>query len=201
MDDAKSSDLEQDTKRAAADDVSPAEPSVEAEAGDEPDPLEAARQRCAKLQDENMRLAAEVRNTHQRAQREKADALKYAEADFARELLIVLDDLERTLQSARDGANQEALADGVRIVYEHFLKVLDGRHIKPIEAVGKKFDPHFHEAMMQQPSDDHEAGIVLQELQRGYVMLGRVIRSTRVIVSSGKAPADADTDDNAPEED
>lgn len=142
-------------------------------------------QEIEKLRDENLRLVAELRNVTQRAQREKQEALRYAEADFARELLIVLDDLERTQESARTASKVQAVADGVRIVYEHFLKVLRGKQIEPIEALGKPFDPHWHEAMMQQPSDEHPAGTVMQEVARGYKMRDRVIRPAKVVVSSG----------------
>ena len=151
------------------------------------DSLEAAQAEVAKLKDENLRLMAEVRNTHQRAQRDKTEALKYAEADFARELLVIVDDLERTQAGAAEADNVAAVADGVRIVYEHFLKVLKARGVEPIAAVGQAFDPHFHEAMLQQPSDEHAAGTVMQELQRGYQMRERILRAARVIVSSGRA--------------
>ena len=142
-------------------------------------------QRIETLHDENLRLMAELRNVRQRAQREKQEALKYAEADFARELLVVLDDLERTQASVQTADNVQAVAEGVRIVYEHFLKVLRAHQIEPIEALGKAFDPDCHAAMMQQPSDEHPAGTVVQELARGYRMYGRVIRPSKVVVSSG----------------
>ena len=112
-------------------------------------------------------MLAESRNLQQRAQRDKAEALKFAEADFSRELLVVLDDLERTQESAGAVTDVQAVTDGVRIVYEHFLKVLKGRGIEPIEALGTPFDPAVHEAIMQQPSDEHAAGTVMQEVARG----------------------------------
>ena len=164
------------------------------QAGGEPDqaapaPTEEAEptveQQIAKLRDENLRLMAELRNLGQRAQREKQEALRYAEADFAKELLVVLDDLERTLESAKTTGDVASLAEGVRIVYEHFLKVLRGRQIEPIEALGKPFDPHWHEAMMQQPSEEHPAGTVTNELTHGYRMHDRVIRPAKVVVSGG----------------
>lgn len=155
------------------------------------DELAAAQQARAELEDKNLRLMAELRNTVQRAAREREESLRYAEADFARELLIVLDDLERTLAAAGDARSDDPLLSGVRLVYEQFLKVLRARHIEPIVAVGEPFDPALHEAMLQQPSTEHPAGTVMQELARGYTMHSRVIRPTRVIVSSGPpAPAE-----------
>ena len=178
MDEGKPADLEQSQT------PEPAEESAEAP---ELDPIEALQREVAELRDQNLRQLADTRNLQQRAQREKAEAIKYAEADFARELLVILDDLERTQESARNAENVQAVADGVRIVYEHYLKVLKGRQIEPIEALGQPFDPSLHEAMLQQPSDEYAAGTVMQELARGYKMHERVLRASRVIVSSGPA--------------
>jgi len=147
--------------------------------------LESLRRELEELRERNLRLLAESRNLQQRAQRDKAQALKYAEADFARSLLLVLDDLERTLESIQAGADVPAISEGVRIVYEHFLKILKDRHIEPIEAAGRVFDPELHEALYQQPSEEHAAGIVLREAARGYKMHDRVIRTAKVVVSSG----------------
>ncbi len=192
---ARSTELEEapDAEAEAAAEIS--EPTAEAA---EPTP----EQEIERLRDENLRLVAELRNLRQRAQREKEEALKYAEADFARELLIVLDDLERTQESARNAEDVQAVTEGVRIVYEHFLKVLRGREIEPIEALGQPFDPERHEAMMQQPSKEHAEKTVMRELARGYKMHGRVIRPARVVVSSGppappeQPPAEKEQEDS-----
>jgi molecular chaperone GrpE len=135
------------------------------------------------LRDRNLRLLADMRNLQQRSQREREEALRYAEAEFARELLVVLDDLERAMQAA-SGADAP-LSEGMRITHEHFLKVLRSRGIEPIAAVGQPFDPALHEALLQQPSSQHAAGIVAQEIAPGYRMHERVIRPSRVVVSSG----------------
>lgn len=156
-----------------AQDATPAEPT--------------AQERIARLEEEKLRLQAELQNVVRRAQREKHEALKYAESEFAKELLVILDDFERTQESAKTAENVQAVADGVRIVYEHFLKVLRSRGVEPVEATGQPFDPDRHEAMLQQPSAEHPAGTVIQELQRGYIMYERVLRPARVIVSSGPA--------------
>ncbi len=137
------------------------------------------------LRDQNLRLIAETRNLQQRAARDKAEAVRHAAGDFARDLLVIIDDLERTLDSARSATQVETVADGVRIVHEHFLKILADRHITQIDAEGRPFDPDLHEAVLQQPSDEHPAGTVIQELARGYRMHDRVLRYSRVIVSSG----------------
>ncbi len=149
-------------------------------------------ERIEQLGQEQLRLRAELQNVAKRAQRELQEALKYAEADFAKELLVILDDLERTAESAKTAPDAAAVAEGVRIVHEHFLKVLRGRGIEPIETKEKQFNPDLHEAMLQQPSAEHPAGIVLREFLRGYTMRGRVIRPTKVVVSGGVPTAAAE---------
>jgi molecular chaperone GrpE len=155
------------------------------------DPLAQAQRERDELKEQNLRLIAEGRNQAARFQREKAEALRYADADFARDLVLILDDLERTLESAKSAGDAGALVDGVRIVYEHFLKVLRDRNVEPIEAVGAEFDPTYHEALMKQPSDE-PAGRVIQEVARGYKMHDRVLRPSRVIVSGGPATAEGE---------
>ena len=186
MDVAKPTDLD-DQNDLEPELPSQAEPPAEPQ--EAPDELETLRREVEELREKNLRSLAEQRNQQQRAEREQARALKYAEGDFARDLLVVLDDLERTRESASEAGDVPGVADGVRIVYEHFLKVLKGRHIEPIEALGRPFDPGLHQAMLQHPSDEHPAGTVMEELTRGYQMHDRVLRHSRVIVSSGPAKA------------
>ena len=183
----KASDQPVDETPASEEPAAAAEETAEAvqEAAPEPPTPE---QQIAALEDDKLRLMAELRNVTQRAEREKQQALRYAEADFARGLLTVLDDLERTLESIKTADNVESVAEGVRIVYDHFVKVLAAHKIEPLESIGQPFDPDLHEAMMQQPSEEHDAGVVMQELARGYKMRDRVIRHTKVIVSSGSPP-------------
>ena len=162
------------------------------ESGSAPAPeteLEALQREARELRDKNLRLIADGRNFQQRAQREKQEAIKYAEADLARELLLVLDDLERTREAVRAGNEVTAIADGLRLMHERFLKVLKAHHIEPIEALRKPFNPDLHEALLQQPSDEHPAGTVMQEVARGYKMHERVLRPSRVTVSTGPAAA------------
>lgn len=174
-------DEPQETGAAKAADV-----AAEAEAVDA-DPTAALERERDALQEENLRLIAEGRNQAARFSRERQDALKYANGDFARDLLTVLDDLERTQKSVESATDIKSVTDGVRIVYQHFLKVLEERGIEPIEAVGQEFDPSLHQALLKQASDEHAEGIVIEEAARGYKMHDRVLRPSRVVVSSGPA--------------
>lgn len=163
-----------------------AEPAAsETAAADTADELALLKREVQELRDKNLRLIADQRNLQQRLTRDKEQALRYAESDFAKELLVVIDDLDRTQESVRSGADAKALADGVRIIQEHFEKVLRSRGVERIAAEGQPFDPALHEALLQQPSADVPAGTVLKELAPGYRMHDRVLRPARVIVSSG----------------
>jgi len=161
----------------------------------DPERLRALEEEIASLKDQNLRLVAETRNIQHRAQRDMAEALKYAEADFARELLRVLDDLGRTREAAQRGEDVAIIGEGIRLVLEHFFKVLRSRGIAPIEALGRPFDPHLHEAILQQPSQEYPAGVVMQEIATGYTMHDRVLRPARVVVSAGPGPAAANSEE------
>ncbi len=177
-------DEPQETGEAKAEDVA-AEAEVVVE-----DPTAALERERDALTEENLRLIAEGRNQAARFSRERQDALKYANGDFARDLLVILDDIERTQKSALAATDVKLVADGVRIVHEHFLKVFEERGIKPIDAVGREFDPSFHQALLKQASDEHAEGVVIEEAARGYKMHDRVLRPSRVVVSSGPAKCD-----------
>lgn len=153
------------------------------------DELTQLRAEVAALQEKNLRLVAETHNQQKRAQRERQDAVRYAEAEFARDLLVILDDLERMRAAEATSTDATSAAEGVRIVYEHFLKLLQQHGIKPIEAVGKPFDPAFHEALMQQPTTEIAPGMVMQEVAQGFQMYERVLRPARVIVSAAPPSA------------
>lgn len=131
------------------------------------------------------RVSADYLNYQQRVHREIAEACDFANTGLIKDLLAVLDDMERALGVAE--ANHDAddpLLAGMRLVYDKALEVL-GRHgLTRIEAQGKPFDPACHEAISQQPSEEHETPTVLQEVQRGYELKGRVIRPARVVVSA-----------------
>ena len=160
----------------------PAEEAVEAAPEGDLQALQAERDDLlSRLQ----RVSADYVNYQQRARRDVEAARDYANADLIREILAVLDDMERALEAG--AANHDAddpLLAGMRLVYDKALEVLGRYGLQPIQAEGRPFDPTRHEAMMQQPSGEHEPQTVLSELQRGYELKGRVLRPARVVVSA-----------------
>lgn len=146
--------------------------------------LEEQRKVAQENHENYLRARADVENTRRRARNEREQALKYAVVPLLETLLPVLDNFERALEAA-DESNDEAqtLKEGVEMVYRHFLQVLSEGGLTMIEAEGKPFDPHYHNAVMQVEDAEVESGIVVEELQSGYCYLDRVIRPTMVKVS------------------
>ncbi len=168
-------------------DSSPGDPPIaEGSASDEVDVL---RARMAGLEDQMLRAVAEQQNIRKRSANELTEAVRYAKAGLIRSLLDVLDDLERALGQESAGEST-ALLEGVRLVYDNFTKVLRDHDVVSIEALGRRFDPALHEAMMQQPTRDHEPGTVIQVLQGGYRMHERVLRPAKVIIAAASQTAD-----------
>lgn len=141
------------------------------------------------LQDRILRQAAEMENTRKRLEREKSEGINFANECLIRELLPVIDNLERALQHGEKDTTCKGLLEGVRITLKSFGDVLGKFGCTPFESVGKTFDPNFHEAVMQQESSEYPEKTILQELQKGYTLRDRLVRPAMVIVSkSSQAP-------------
>jgi len=159
--------------------------------------LEALRAEAAALKEQALRYAAEVENTRRRAEREVNDARAYAISKFAKDLLGVADNLSRALEHApRDADDQSVrnLAVGLEMTQKDLQTAFERNGLKRIEpAVGEKFDPHQHQAVMEQTSSEVPPGGVVQVLQAGYDLFGRIVRPAMVVVaardSTGRHPA------------
>jgi molecular chaperone GrpE len=142
---------------------------------------EQAEQPEQEVDDRLLRLAADFDNYKKRAARERLEYVTLANERLVKELLPILDDLERALEAAAE--HEEAkLEDGVRLVHRSLAQLLEREGLKEIETDGR-FDPHVHEALLAQPSEEHGTGAVLDVIQKGYKLGERVIRPARVIVS------------------
>lgn len=168
--------------------ASDADETTENQSGD-PTPSAASLEPDAEdYKDRFLRAKAELQNVTRRAQSERAEIVRYANADLVRGLLVVIDDIDRILESDHQPDDTEAILGGLRLVHQNYLKTLASFHIEPIETADVPFDPVIHEAMMQEPSDQHPAGTVLRVVQKGYRLHDRVIRAAKVIVSAAAAP-------------
>ena len=137
------------------------------------------------LQDRNLRLQAEMQNLRDRTAREIATERRYAALPIMRELLPVVDNIDRAIEAAEKAGEAENLLAGFRLVKQQLMTVLAQHSCEEIEAAGQPFDPNFHEAILQQPSPDVPEGHVLAVTQTGYRLHDRVVRPSQVIVSSG----------------
>jgi molecular chaperone GrpE len=166
-----------DASSSATDEGAPTAPTLE-------EKLVAAEQQVQESHDRFLRVAAEFDNFRKRKEREISDLRKYANQSLLRELLGVVDNLERALVSARDSGHPEALMEGVEMTLKELLKIFDQFGVKPIEALEQPFDPNHHEAVMQAPSDAFPANTVIKELQKGYLLRDRLLRPAMVVVST-----------------
>jgi molecular chaperone GrpE len=130
-----------------------------------------------------LRLAAEMENMKKRQEREVAEVRQFANENLLKELLPVLDNLERALGHGRQSEAPEALMEGLDLVSQDFLKVLSRFGVQPIDSVGDRFDPAFHHAVMEEEAPEMEDQTVLKELQKGYLLKNRLLRPAMVVVS------------------
>jgi molecular chaperone GrpE len=162
------------------------------------DEAETLRAEIAQLKEQMLRVAADAENAKRRAEREANDARHYAIQRFSQDLLGAADNLARALQAApRDTADPAVknLVAGIEMIEKDLIGAFDRNGLKRLDPPrGAKFDPHRHQAMMEQPADDVGPGAVLQVVQAGYELHGRLVRPAMVVVSAkgskGEAPAE-----------
>ena len=147
----------------------------------------------SEAQEQVLRTAADAENFKKRLQREKEEQTRYANESFMRELLTVIDNLERALEHSGTEASQGGLVEGLTMTLKGFLDTLARFGCTQVEATGKPFDPNFHEAVSQEESADHEPNTVLKELQKGYMLKERLLRPAMVLVSKLSSQQDTDS--------
>lgn len=131
-----------------------------------------------------LRKAAEFENYKRRTENDQLNLLNYAAESFIKKILPVVDDFERSLEHINDSNDYEKLKEGVQLIYNKLIKVLEEQGVKKIEAVGKPFDVEYHEALMQREDPSVPPHTVLDELEKGYMYRDKVIRHSKVVVSS-----------------
>jgi len=149
-------------------------------------------ERLAALEDQLKRVAADFDNFRKRAAREREELVVRANERLVKELLPILDDLERALEAAAEH-EEAALEEGVRLVFRSLAQTLERQGLEQISTEGK-FDPHVHEALLSQPSERDE-GDVIDVVQKGYRLGDRVLRPARVVVAAAPPPLPEDDED------
>lgn len=192
-DDAPATETEAETAEDAEAENEDAAEAVDQDGGDA-DNL-TPEEEAADLKDKLLRALADMENLRRRSQKDREDALKYSAANFARDMLSVADNLRRAIESIPeegdpDGAALVGFIEGIALTEKELLSTLERHGIRKIEPMGEKFDPQFHEAMFEIPTEDAENGTVLQVVEVGYVIHDRLLRPAKVgIAKAGTAPS------------
>lgn len=186
-------------KQETMDETQPVEPQVEGDEGavqaevqDQEVVEESLQQTAERLEDALLRSKADFQNFQRRSTIEKSEAIQYANVELMKSLLPVMDDFERSFQAAESAESSDADTQGFRMIYENFMNALSRFGLQPIDALHQTFDPAIHEALLQQPCDEHPPGTVIEEVARGYRLRDRVVRPARVIVSKAVESADSE---------
>jgi molecular chaperone GrpE len=145
--------------------------------------LERLKDELEQLKERWMRTAAELENFKKRAAREREEYTKYANDKLLKQVLPVLDSLQRSLAHEGNKNSETAFWEGIEMIHRQFLTMLEGFGVQPIEALNEPFDPSRHEAIMQVESNDHEPNTVVEEMETGYLLHDRLLRPARVVVS------------------
>ena len=135
------------------------------------------------MTDKYKRQLAEFENFRNRTEKEKSQMFDAGAGNVLTKILPVVDNFERVLAAVPEDKKDDSLVQGFDMIYKQLLKTLEDMDVKPIEALGKEFDPNLHNAVMQVESDEYEEGIVAQELQKGYTYHDTVIRHSMVAVA------------------
>ena len=145
-------------------------------------------EKIEELEDKLLRTVAEMDNMRKRSDKERSEAYKIGASIFIKDMLPIIDNLQRALTSFVDdeGSDTKSFVDGTNAILRDFESLLDKTGVKTINPEGEKFDPNFHEAMFEIPSDEHEAGIILQVIEQGYIIENRLLRAAKVGVSTKK---------------
>lgn len=181
-------DLTQDGKSPSPDEAAPgAGAALPAPTAEERIALLEAEK--AEIKDRMLRIAAEFENWKKRARKDQTDGEARAKETVLRDLLEVVDNLERATASFADGKEGDikSVRDGVDLVLRQFRSKLERYQVKPLESVGQAFDPRLHEAISQAPSPDAKPGSILHELQKGYTIGDKLLRPAMVVVATAAA--------------
>ncbi|MDR4492973.1 MAG: nucleotide exchange factor GrpE [Nitrospirales bacterium] len=142
-------------------------------------------------QDKHLRLAAEFENYKRRSQRDVNESIKFANESLLKNLLPVIDNLERAIQCGKDVGMANAVMEGVELTHKSFLETVEKLGVRQISSAGQPFDPSRHQAVAQVESDTLDANIVVEEFQKGYFLHDRILRPAMVTVS--KEPSNKTT--------
>lgn len=183
----RDTELENQEISDSSDEVEPhLEEKGDDEAAESADDSQEIQERAELLQDQLLRAQAEIENVRRRSAKEGETIRKFAIERLARDLLPVLDSLEKAIEigSEADSNAGTVLAEGVQLSLKLFLDILEKEGLSVLYPLGEPFDPQFHEALTVVPNPDMEVNSVMEVIQKGYILNGRVVRAAKVVVTS-----------------
>ena len=158
--------------------------------------LEESTSQMNTYKDQLLRLAAEFENFRKRTEAEKTEFVKYSHEKIIKDLLPILDDFERALANGKKSTDFDSFYKGVEMIYQKLQKAFDEKGVKPIESLGKEFDVMYHDVLMQMQKPGVPPRTIIEEVERGYTLHGKVIKHAKVIVAA-EQPAESAGDDAA----
>jgi molecular chaperone GrpE len=156
--------------------------------------IEEKNKEIEELNNKYLRLLAETENMKKRLEKEKKDFLEYANENLLKDLLPVIDNMERAVTHADEEANIDDFIKGVELILTNFKKILEKYDVKEVDALHKPFDPNYHEAMTLMENNEHPSNTVVEEMQKGYTFKNRLLRPSLVAVSKNTEKKDNDVD-------
>jgi molecular chaperone GrpE len=204
MSEKKTIKIETDSKKVKSKETEPEQTTPgEQTINDEEDPMkaleakfEAKEKEAEETYDRLLRLSAEFENYKKRSSREIEEFRKFANQSLIKEMLSVVDNLELAMNSTNSHkAIDKDLLQGLEMTHREILKVFEKFNVKPIDAKGQPFDPTFHEAVMQEETNDYAKNTVINEMQRGYMIHDRLLRPSMVVVAKPRENKDSENPD------
>ena len=184
----EAAETESTQEQVAAEETAQADPDAEnageeAESEEKPGKKDPKDLQIEELKDKVIRQMAEFDNYRKRTEREKAQNYDIGASDFITKILPIVDNFERGMEALSEEEKETSYVQGFIMIYKQLKKVLDDAGVVEIEALGKEFDPLFHNAVLQQPSEEYESGVIMQVYRKGYMYKDKVLRHSMVIVA------------------
>lgn len=151
------------------------------------DELETLKESLQASVDKYMRLQAEFQNFKKRQEKQRKDLIKYSHGEVIKDILPIIDNFERAIESSKDDRNAASLLEGIEMIKKSFDDFLEKNKVETIETTGEKFDTKYHHAVMKEETEEYDHNEIIQELQKGYILEDKVIRHAMVKVASNKS--------------
>lgn len=181
------SSTDETTEEVTAEEVGPQEDSTEDTTGNTLECGGTPEEELQISQDKYLRLAAEFENYKRRAQRDQSDSIRFGNESLLKNLLPIIDNLERAIQCAKDVGTSGPLLEGVELTHKQFLETVSKVGVRQLSTTGNSFDPAIHQAVTQVESENVEPNTVIEEFQKGYLLHDRILRPAMVSVAKEKS--------------